>query len=204
MAALSRIDEGSEPPGADTSDREALARYLGLQATRTPEHRERTFFARRVSEYAGDREVTPELIAEYLETEHLGFRPSENEVAAAFDFVEVNLSTPETLTREFAIRMTLESIERIAPVLRDLWWTIEFDRKARLITSDAPLIVWRRPSSRDEFEGVGIANAEELRFPLDPASSSSSPVVSGREQRGLSRHAYESATPTSPRPVIGL
>jgi hypothetical protein len=37
-----------------------------------------------------------------------------------------------------------------------------------LITSDTPLVIWRRPSIRDQFEGVGIANAEEVRFPLDP------------------------------------
>jgi hypothetical protein len=64
--------------------------------------------------------------------------------------------------------MMLESMEKIAPVLDGMWWTVESDRKERLITSDAPLIIWRKPSPRDEYEGVGVANAEEIRFPLDP------------------------------------
>lgn len=61
---------------------------------------------------------------------------------------------------------------------------IETDRKARLITSDAPLIVWRQPSRRDEYEGVGIAWAEEIRFPLD---SSKQLVIRSRERPPTAR-----------------
>jgi Protein of unknown function (DUF4238) len=168
MAAMSRLDESGLPPQVGTADREALCRYLGLQSTRTPETRERIFFSRRVADYASGRQITRELIAEYLEMVHLGFRPEASEISAAFDFVTVNLQAPETLTPEFAIGMMLELTRQIAPVLDGMWWTVESDRKARLITSDAPLIVWRKSSPRDEYEGVGIATAEELRFPLDP------------------------------------
>ena len=66
MPAMGRIDDTGQPPSVGTPDREALSRYLGLQSTRTPETRERIFFSRRVAEYAGDREMTRELIAEYL------------------------------------------------------------------------------------------------------------------------------------------
>jgi hypothetical protein len=168
MAAMGQIDDNGRPPPQGTPDRQALSRYLGLQSTRTPETRERIFFSRRVADYAGDREITEELIAEYLETVHLGFRPSTSEISAAFDFVTANLQAPETLTPEFAIGMMLDSMEKIAPILDGMWWTLESDRKEQLITSDAPLIVWRKPSPRDEYEGVGIANAQEIRFPLDP------------------------------------
>jgi hypothetical protein len=184
MAAMSRIDVTGRPPAPGTSDRAELTRYFGLQATRTPETRERIFFARRVAEYAGNREVTRELVAEYLEKVHLDFRPSENEASAAFDFVKENLKAPETQTREFAIGMMLESMGKMAPILHDMWWTLESDRKARLITSDTPLIVWRQPSPRDEFEGVGITNAEEIRFPLDPSKQL---VLSRRERTGTAR-----------------
>lgn len=184
MKTLSLVDDVGMPPAEDTTERAALARYMALQATRTPEERERIFFARRVATYAGPREVTRELVAEYLEKVHLGFEPSENEAAAAFDFVSVNLSAPETLTQEFAIEMMLQSMDRIAPILRNLHWTLEFDRKGRLITSDAPLVVWRQPSPRDAFEGVGIANAEEIRFPLDPVKQL---VLSPRERTATAR-----------------
>lgn len=117
MAAMGRIDETGRPPSTGTPDREALSRYLGLQWTRTPETRERIFFSRRVAEYAGEREITRELIAEYLENVHLGFPPSDREVSGAFDFATVNLEAPKTLTSEFAIGMMLESMDKIAPSL---------------------------------------------------------------------------------------
>lgn len=78
MAALNHIDDVGRPPGESTPERTALARYMALQATRTPEERERIFFARRVARYAGQRQVTRELVAEYLERVHLGFEPSDN------------------------------------------------------------------------------------------------------------------------------
>jgi Protein of unknown function (DUF4238) len=168
IPAMGRIDDTGQPPLRGSPDREALSRYLALQSTRTPETRERILFAREVADYAGRRRITQALMAEYLETVHLGFRPAASEISAAWDFVTVNLQSPETLTEEFAIEMMLVSMEKIAPVLDGMWWTVESDRKGRLITSDAPFIVWRTPSPRDEFEGVGIANAEEIRFPLDP------------------------------------
>jgi hypothetical protein len=169
-AAMARIDDTGQPPVEGTPDREALSRYLGLQATRTPETRERILFARRVAEYAGDREVTEELVAEYLETVHLGFRPQASEVGAAWDVVTLTLrEAPETLTPEFAIGMMLQMTARASPVLAGLCWTIESDRKERLITSDMPVVMWRRPTPRDAYEGVGIGDAEEIRFPLDPS-----------------------------------
>ena len=47
-------------------------------------------------------------------------------------------------------------------------WTVEHDRKGRFITSDTPVVLWRRPSSRDAFEGIGVQTATEIRFPLNP------------------------------------
>jgi hypothetical protein len=64
--------------------------------------------------------------------------------------------------------MMLQSVAFIGPIIADLNWTLELDRKEQLITSDGPLIIWRKPSYRDAFEGVGVSNADELRFPLDP------------------------------------
>lgn len=179
LATLGRIDDAGEPPVVGTPDRGALARYLALQAIRTPETRERILFALYVSEYAGDRDVTRDLIVEYLEKVHLGFPPSDNEANAAFDFVSVNLDSPKTLTKEFAIGMMFESIDKIEPILGALHWTLESDRKGRLITSDAPLVLWRAPSARDDYEGIGIARAEEIRFPLDPGKQ----LVLSRRQR---------------------
>jgi Protein of unknown function (DUF4238) len=80
----------------------------------------------------------------------------------------VALREPAVLTNEFAIRLMLESVDQLVPILLDRHWTLEIARKPRLLTSDHPLVIWRTPSPRDQYEGVGIANAEQVRFPLDP------------------------------------
>jgi hypothetical protein len=78
------------------------------------------------------------------------------------------LQDPAVLTKEFAIKVMLRSVDQLVPILLDRHWTLEVARKPRLLTSDHPLVIWRKPSPRDQYEGVGIANAEEIRFPLDP------------------------------------
>jgi hypothetical protein len=167
-ASILWIDRAGRPPDEGTHERLALAVFLALQNTRTPEHRERVLFPERVAAYAGQREITKELVAEFLERVHLGFRASDNEVRSAFDFVSVALAEPRAQTREFAIHLMLQSVTYSAPVLASLHWTLEVDRKEQLITSDLPIVIWRTPSPRDKYEGVGLANADEVRFPLDP------------------------------------
>ncbi len=167
-ASMQWIDRTGRPPEVGTDERHALAVFLALQSTRTPEQRDRVLFPRRVAEYAGKREVTKEIVAEFLERVHLGFAASDNEVRSAFDFVSVTLGDPRTQTPEFAIHLMLQSVSYGAPLLASLNWTLEVDRKEQLITSDLPIVIWRTPSPRDKYEGVGLGNANEVRFPLDP------------------------------------
>lgn len=56
----------------------------------------------------------------------------------------------------------------LMPKLAAMHWSIAIDRKERLITADQPVLLWKRPSRRDAFEGVGIQTADEIRLPLDP------------------------------------
>lgn len=163
------IDDTMEAPPPGSSEREVLSVYLGLQMTRTPEQRERTLFPERLAVYLDGRELTRDLVASYLADHHLGFTPTENEVDAAFDFASVVLQDRAILTREFSMRMMLRSVTDLAPRLAQFEWSVEHDRKERFITSDTPLVLWRTPTVRDEFEGFGIETAEEIRFPLDPA-----------------------------------
>lgn len=155
------------PPGAEA--REILSVYLALQMTRTPEQRARTLLSERLVTYLDGREITRELVAAYLEDHHLGFTPTANEVDAALDFASVALRDPSVLTPEFSMHVMLRSVTELAPRLAELEWCVEHDRKERFITSDTPLVLWRTPTYRDEFEGLGINNAEEIRFALDPA-----------------------------------
>jgi hypothetical protein len=180
---LRSIDEAAALPDAGTDEREMLAVLLAFQLTRTPEQRDRVLFPKLLADYAGERVIDAMLVAEYLEHVHLGFPPKDPEVRAALDFAQIALRDPSVLTKEYAIRVMLDSVDQFVPALLDLRWTLEIARKPQLLTSDLPVVIWRKPSARDKYEGVGITNAEEIRFPLDPGkqlvltpSEASSPV----------------------------
>jgi hypothetical protein len=162
------IDDTMEAPPHGADEREVLSVYLALQMTRTPEQRERTLFSERLAVYLDGRELTRDRVATYLAEHHLGFAPTDNEVGAAFDLASVALRDRSILTPEFSMRMMLRAVTDVAPRLAQFEWCVEHDRKERLITSDTPLVLWRTPTYRDEFEGFGIETAEEIRFPLDP------------------------------------
>src|SRR6266511_833954 len=166
--ALKSIDENRVPPGLGTTERATLAAFLALQLTRTPEARDRILFPRGLAAHAGEHEIDTTVVAEYLEHVYLGFRPNDSEVRTALDYAHVALRNPAILTKEFTIQVMVGSVNQFTPILLDKHWCLEIARKPRLITSDFPLVIWRKPSPRDKFEGVGIANAEEIRFPLDP------------------------------------
>jgi hypothetical protein len=47
----------------------------------------------------------------------------------------------------------LRMVDELVPRLLSLKWTLEVDPKQRLITSDTPIVVWRKPTRMDDFEG---------------------------------------------------
>lgn len=167
-SALAVIDQSGHPPPQGTEDRERLALFLGVQVTRTTGHREQVLFPKRIEDWLGGRTLSRELMAEYLEHQHLSHPPNKREVEGAFLFVSEHLKDTSALTPDFVMEMMLGSAALIAERLLDLIWAIETDRRRGFITSDVPVIPWRKPSVRDRFEGLGVANAEEVRFPLDP------------------------------------
>lgn len=167
-AAFEVIDRTGASPRVHSDERGRLATYLALQMTRTPEHRERTLFPERLASYLGDRELTLESVTDYLREVHLGFVPSASESQGAFEFASVALRDRGIFTPEFAMSAMLRSVSQLVPLFEEMSWTVEHERKGRFITSDTPLVMWRQPTERDEYEGVGVASADELRFPLDP------------------------------------
>jgi hypothetical protein len=162
------IDEAMAAPAAGTAEREVLSIYLALQMTRTPEQRARILFPERLATYLDGRELTRELVGTYLADHHLGFTPRANEIEGAWTFASVALRDEYVLTPELSMRIMLTSVSDLAPRLAALYWCVEHDRKERFVTSDTPLVLWRTPTYRDEFEGFGVETAEEIRFPLDP------------------------------------
>ncbi|MEP6468154.1 MAG: DUF4238 domain-containing protein [Chloroflexota bacterium] len=165
--AMVSVDQAGGVPDGGSEARHALAVFLALQFTRTTHHREQVMFPARVAKWAGQLPLSEELVAEYLESVHLGFPPRPREAEGAFLYVSKALDDGAA-TSEFAIEIASAMIDELVPRLLSLNWTLEMDPKRRLITSDTPVVVWRKPTRKDDFEGVGIENAGELRFPLDP------------------------------------
>jgi hypothetical protein len=58
------------------------------------------------------------------------------------------------------------AVQEIAPRLRGFHWTVEHCRQPMLFTSDRPVMCWRPRSDRDEYEGIGVDTADEIRMPL--------------------------------------
>ena len=166
--ALSNIDQTLAAPPPGSEDRSALSLHLALQMARTPEQRERVLFPERLAEFLNGRELTLELVAEFLRDVHLGFPPAPHEVQGAFDFAAVALGGSSAITPEMSMAITLSSVEETMPALEAMHWCVEHDRKGRLITSDTPMVLWRTPTPRDAYEGFGVNTAAEIRFPLDP------------------------------------
>lgn len=166
--AFRSIDAAMEAPPLGADEREVLAFYLGLQLSRTPEQRERLSVPTACAAFLDGRTLTLELMAEFLKVQHLGFAPSERETQAAFDLVGSLLPDIDQFTQDKVLTLMVTTAQQAAPILGSMCWTIEHDRKARFITSDTPLVLWRTPSPRDRFEGFGLQNCEEIRFPLDP------------------------------------
>lgn len=168
-SAIRAIDQTGKAPERGSEERLALAVYLAIQHTRTPQQRERVLFPTRLMDYLDGRKLSADLVAAFLREVHLKTEPSESEVAGAFMYAEAAAVSGEQLGPNFSIALMLRGLPTLVPALEEFEWTVEYDRKGRLITSDAPLVQWRRPSQRDDFEGFGIDGASEIRFPLDPS-----------------------------------
>jgi Protein of unknown function (DUF4238) len=169
LGALTEVDQAEQVPPVGSAARGTLATFLAVQFTRTPLHRERILFPKRVAQYAGSREIDASLMAEYLEKIHLGFKPEDSEVRGALDLAQYLLGDRELLTKDNAIRLAFEHVNALGQAILGMRWSLEVARKPRFITSDAPLVLWRTPSPRDQFMGFGLSNAEEVRFPISPA-----------------------------------
>jgi Protein of unknown function (DUF4238) len=157
------------PPATGSAERQLLANYLAIQLTRTPDARERFLFPFRVIGYAAGREIDADLVREYLETVYLGFAPGANEVDTALTLATVAARQSRSLSRAEVIGSTMTGIQRIAEVIIRKHWCLEIAREPGFLTSDSPLPLWRKPTFQNQRSGIGVANAEEIRFPLGVA-----------------------------------
>lgn len=168
--AIKRMLDRRQTPPASNSDRQVISIFFALQHTRTPEVADRFGFVEGVLKYLDGEPITRDNVRRYLREVHLGFEPDEKEVEAATDFVSV-VHANGVPTREERMRLMFDlAVREIAPRLEVMRWELQHSAQGALVTCDRLPIIWRPPSDRDAYEGVGIEGAEELWIPLSPTT----------------------------------
>jgi hypothetical protein len=169
VAAIGWMVRSLKAPGASSSHRGSLARLLALQLTRTPEARERLTFPGRVQRLQANGPSMKGSSLSFSSGSTSGFGQAQarwQELSPSRKSASHIKDGPLTQTEIVQISMALG--RKHAAVVYRKHWSIEICSSPGFITSDAPLVLWRVPSERDHYEGVGLENAEEIRFPLDP------------------------------------
>lgn len=149
--------------------RRQIAMFAGLQIARTREHIAQVEFITALGDSTADRPLTREAVRRYLVEQHLGFEPNDSEVEGAWSLARALVEREDLPTREDLFGISLDiAVTKLAPCIQEMTWTLELGRRPILYTSDRPVMMWRPPSPRDAYEGVGLLGATEVRFPLTP------------------------------------
>ena len=197
--------------------RRLFSLFAGLQLMRTEKHAELTNFVSNVAATTAERPVPKDAVRDYLRDVDDGAEPDESEVEGAWSLVcgQLSMFGEPTGTLNHSVAVDV-AVTQIAPRLETLNWTVHKFRGAPLISSDSPVHSWRGPTQDPGPRGVGIGNADEVRFPLSPGAllimergprRSSVPQWSGRNPRSINAeiarqcHQFIFGTPRS-RAVI--
>ena len=146
------------------SHREALVPHIALQLLRTRYHRNST---RAVTEWMATVEAQVNLNRRMLD----GDFESECDRALA-ERVLRQLAKGELvvgLQEEELLGWSFRSLEMFVAALRSAWnWVVVVLTSPRLITSDNPICFLGEPELGSPASNVGVMNALEIWFPLDP------------------------------------
>lgn len=145
------------------------ALFMALQFTRTREHIASSMFIVEVGAFAGDAELTRDVVREFMRKRH-SHDPDDLEVEAAWTLAWFILDKgPPTFDQLFSMTMDI-AVTKIAPLIEAFHWRVETVPEPVLWMCDRPVMPWRPPSERDEFEGVGLMDCHEVRMPLSPTA----------------------------------
>lgn len=155
--------------------RSEMAVFAALQMSRTLKQTEQHGFAVEVAASTSERPIPKAAVRQYI-SDLDGADPDDNEVEAAWAFVN---GLPEIPTTDMVFSVSMDvAVSKIAPLFQSMNWMVHKFGNPVLISSDCPVHPWRRPSSEPQSGGVGLGNADEIRFPL----SSSALLVMTREK----------------------
>lgn len=150
--------------------RQRVAEHITTQRLRTRQQRAQEDFIHTVAARHDSLFVEAPEMREFL-VERWGIAdPSPGEVQGACDFYNgaVNMNRR---SKEFDTVMSLDVIRHTGEVeeaLLQRHWQVRRCSEPLLITSDTPVVLVRPRSERDHVCGIGIMDAQEVWFPVDP------------------------------------
>lgn len=152
------------------TERHDVARFLAFQLLRTRERRTRDEFHQTALKHLTERPISAEAMKTFL-VEQWGLQdPSLTEIKGACDYLEVFRHSLE----EGGENLKIDSISipghahAFIKIIESYYWRIEKMPSPTLFTSDSPVVYWRPRTAQDHIEGIGLDNAREVWFPLDP------------------------------------
>lgn len=147
--------------------RKLLAVFMAVQLMRTLKHSNSVNFISAVAATTDERPIPQEAVRQFLRDLDKA-EPDDNEVEAAWTYIR---AAPGIPTRDLAFSVSMDvALREIAPRLQARTWTVRKFRKPTLMTNDCPVHAWRRPTEDPRVGGIGIENADEVRFPLTPGA----------------------------------
>ncbi|SPM34774.1 hypothetical protein MRAB57_2595 [Mycobacterium rhizamassiliense] len=147
--------------------RSLAAVFAAIQLNRTLKEYEARNFVCDVAATTEERPIPKDAVLQFIARLD-GSQPSDNEVEAAWTFVN-GMPNGEIPTKEMVFNISISgAVSLIAPRLEAMGWTVYKYDAPVLLSSDCPVLKWRRPSAKPQSGGAGIDTADEIRFPLSP------------------------------------
>jgi uncharacterized protein DUF4238 len=161
--ALDRILAGGFPPSGD--DRVALSAFMAFQLTRSRAHRRMWTMVTDAAVKLATRVIASGDNVSQRLTGLTGEVASEKDAEAFRRLAESPGDWEVVPHQNSAIEAMLQTAPTLAPVIAARKWRLARFQKPVLLTSDWPIVVWHRTDTGPY--GIGVATADEIRFPLD-------------------------------------
>jgi hypothetical protein len=160
-SAFARLSDGVWPVSA--ADREVLANFIALQITRG------TRFRELLKEIAND-------MMRLAARAHVSI-PGALEAIVGDDASAEDIEQFRAILREGRFDITpnqsasvinaLRVAEELVPIIGVKRWNLVRTDALRIVTSDNPVTLWRRPLAQEDNWGVGVQTADEVALPVD-------------------------------------
>jgi hypothetical protein len=140
-------------------DRDLACMFMALQFARTREHISKSMFVPELAEFTADRPPSRDVVRKFIQ-ERYHRTADDAEVEAAWDFATLQMMHESVPSFDQAFSLSMQiATTTMAPLFDGLHWRVEITDAPVLWTSDRPVMPWRPPSPRDEFEGSGTPTA---------------------------------------------